>query len=369
MPVRPVTFLKVFRPLTSNNPRQSHLFPRPTSNGVRVPHSALKLQLQLGSRLPVTTTQFLEMTDLQFPLPGERLPATGACDGLRDKQASVLSREEIVAELVLWTPKHGRRKAGRPAATYIDCLKRDTGLEMHGLLGPTGGGWVLSLTPGLLAKHSRGKPYSLNPSSGHSRETITLSARLFPGPTYASFPAVPGLTVRQGNSVCPGCFRGSSSGASQYSPPSRTVPFPLTARTRQWHPPGPVNTNPSSDVYTELRTRACPSYRIDGGVDLLLQADGLGPDAAQAETEPVTDKDLKAFFSERRVMKLVSGFGVGSIPGPGPGASSYTALAFFPAPNICLEILNRPALYQSVSGLYRYYTSSNRIHCRVEHFG
>ncbi|KAI8518836.1 hypothetical protein Bbelb_020930 [Branchiostoma belcheri] len=41
-----------------------------------------------------------------------------------------MSREEIAAELVLWTPKHGRRKAGRPAATYIDCLRIDTGLEV-----------------------------------------------------------------------------------------------------------------------------------------------------------------------------------------------------------------------------------------------
>ncbi|KAI8518904.1 hypothetical protein Bbelb_021610 [Branchiostoma belcheri] len=41
-----------------------------------------------------------------------------------------MSREEILAELVLWTPKHGRRKVGRPAATYIDCLRIDTGLEV-----------------------------------------------------------------------------------------------------------------------------------------------------------------------------------------------------------------------------------------------
>jgi hypothetical protein len=38
------------------------------------------------------------------------------------------SKHESVSKLVLWTPKHGRRKPGRPALTYIDILKRDTGL-------------------------------------------------------------------------------------------------------------------------------------------------------------------------------------------------------------------------------------------------
>ncbi|KAI8486714.1 hypothetical protein Bbelb_354620 [Branchiostoma belcheri] len=33
-------------------------------------------------------------------------------------------------QLVHWTPKHGRRKTGRPATTFIDCLKKDTGLEV-----------------------------------------------------------------------------------------------------------------------------------------------------------------------------------------------------------------------------------------------
>jgi hypothetical protein len=38
------------------------------------------------------------------------------------------SKQESVSKLVLWTPKHGRRKPGRPALTYIDTLNRDTGL-------------------------------------------------------------------------------------------------------------------------------------------------------------------------------------------------------------------------------------------------
>ena len=39
------------------------------------------------------------------------------------------SKDEPVSSIVLWTPKHGSRKPGRPAITYTDILKMDTGLE------------------------------------------------------------------------------------------------------------------------------------------------------------------------------------------------------------------------------------------------
>ena len=37
------------------------------------------------------------------------------------------SRDELVSDLLLWTPTHGRAKAGRPAQTYIQQLCEDTG--------------------------------------------------------------------------------------------------------------------------------------------------------------------------------------------------------------------------------------------------
>ena len=37
------------------------------------------------------------------------------------------SREELITDVVLWTPAHGRAKAGRPARTYIQQLCEDTG--------------------------------------------------------------------------------------------------------------------------------------------------------------------------------------------------------------------------------------------------
>ena len=43
------------------------------------------------------------------------------------------SAKEPVSKLVHWIPKHGRRSRGRPTLTYIDILKRDTGLEVEEL--------------------------------------------------------------------------------------------------------------------------------------------------------------------------------------------------------------------------------------------
>ena len=37
------------------------------------------------------------------------------------------SRGELIRDVLLWTPTHGRSKAGRPARTYIQQLSEDTG--------------------------------------------------------------------------------------------------------------------------------------------------------------------------------------------------------------------------------------------------
>ena len=37
------------------------------------------------------------------------------------------SRDELISDLLLWTPTNGRAKAGRPARTYIQQLCEDTG--------------------------------------------------------------------------------------------------------------------------------------------------------------------------------------------------------------------------------------------------
>ena len=42
-------------------------------------------------------------------------------------------KDELVCKLLMWEPKQGRRKRGRPAMTYIDQLMNDTGLEVQEL--------------------------------------------------------------------------------------------------------------------------------------------------------------------------------------------------------------------------------------------
>ena len=44
------------------------------------------------------------------------------------------SRDELIRDVHLWTPSHGRAKAGRPARTYIQQLCEDTGCSLEDLL-------------------------------------------------------------------------------------------------------------------------------------------------------------------------------------------------------------------------------------------
>ena len=39
-------------------------------------------------------------------------------------------KDEVINDRLLWEPKHGARKRGRPATTYVDQLRNDTGLSI-----------------------------------------------------------------------------------------------------------------------------------------------------------------------------------------------------------------------------------------------
>ena len=43
------------------------------------------------------------------------------------------SRDELISDVLLWTPTHGRANAGRPARTYIQHLCEDTGCSPEDL--------------------------------------------------------------------------------------------------------------------------------------------------------------------------------------------------------------------------------------------
>ena len=52
-----------------------------------------------------------------------------------DQEAAVIGhcwrkKDEVISDLLLWEPKHGARKRGRPALTYVDQLQNDTGLSI-----------------------------------------------------------------------------------------------------------------------------------------------------------------------------------------------------------------------------------------------
>ena len=47
------------------------------------------------------------------------------------------SKDELISDIVLWTPSHGQAKAGRPAKTYIQQLCADTGCDPEYLLEAT----------------------------------------------------------------------------------------------------------------------------------------------------------------------------------------------------------------------------------------
>ena len=41
------------------------------------------------------------------------------------------SRDELISDLLLWTPSHGQAKGGRPDRTYIQQLYKDTGCSLE----------------------------------------------------------------------------------------------------------------------------------------------------------------------------------------------------------------------------------------------
>jgi hypothetical protein len=91
----------------------------------------------LRMALNISWEDHVKNVDLYGDLPrvtdkirGRRMRLAGHC---------VRHPELVASELVLWEPIHGRRGRGRPHSTYIDTLKRDTGLsdvsEIRSLMG------------------------------------------------------------------------------------------------------------------------------------------------------------------------------------------------------------------------------------------
>ena len=70
-------------------------------------------------------------------LYGYSTPITKANQVRRTKKAGHCwrSSDELISDILQWTPSHRRAKAGRPARTYIQQLCADTGCSLEDLPG------------------------------------------------------------------------------------------------------------------------------------------------------------------------------------------------------------------------------------------
>ena len=79
----------------------------------------------------------LEQHPTRHQLYGHLPPITKTIQVRRTRHAGhcCRSRDELISDVLLWTPTHGRAKAGRLARTYIQQLCEDTGYCSEDLPG------------------------------------------------------------------------------------------------------------------------------------------------------------------------------------------------------------------------------------------
>ena len=90
---------------------------------------------QLHKNAASNLEQVLAATPPRHQLYGHLPPITKTIQVRRTRHAGHCwrSRNELISDVLLWTPTHGRAKAGRPARTYIQQLCEDTGCSPEDL--------------------------------------------------------------------------------------------------------------------------------------------------------------------------------------------------------------------------------------------
>ena len=88
-----------------------------------------KLDGNYTRMLRVILNKFWRQHPTRHQLYGHLPPITKTIQVRRTRHAGYCwrSRDELISDVLLWTPTHGRAKAGRPARTYIQQLCEDTG--------------------------------------------------------------------------------------------------------------------------------------------------------------------------------------------------------------------------------------------------
>ena len=100
---------------------------------------AKRLEKKLNSNYTRMLRAILNKSGRQHPtrhqLYGHLPPITKTIQVRRTRHAGHCwrSRDELISDVLLWTPKYGRAKAGRPARTYIQQLCVDTGCSPEDL--------------------------------------------------------------------------------------------------------------------------------------------------------------------------------------------------------------------------------------------
>ena len=84
---------------------------------------------QLQKNATCNLEQVLAATPHKTPTVRPPIPITKTIQVRRTRHAGHCwrSRDELIRDVLLWTPTHARAKVGRPARTYIQQLYEDTG--------------------------------------------------------------------------------------------------------------------------------------------------------------------------------------------------------------------------------------------------
>ena len=88
-----------------------------------------RLEKKLDSNYTRMLRAILNKSWTRHQLYGHLPPITKTIQVRRTRHAGHCwrSRDELISDILLWTPTHGRAKAGRPARTYIQQLYEGTG--------------------------------------------------------------------------------------------------------------------------------------------------------------------------------------------------------------------------------------------------
>ena len=120
-----------YGPLHMAEQKQGDQLESTYSSSVRILGVALRTCQKLWTILNKSWRQHSKRHELYGHLP----PITKTIQVRRTRHARHCwrSRDELISDVLLWTPSHGRAKAGRPARIYIQQLCEDTGCSPEDL--------------------------------------------------------------------------------------------------------------------------------------------------------------------------------------------------------------------------------------------